>query len=61
MKILKALYTMKNGYDEVLFKEGELYEVSDEDNQRYWVMNEIGLETPIRIKKVENGEDFEEV
>ena len=51
MKV-KAMRTMKNAYDQVLFTEGKEYKVVDADSKRYWVLNELHMETPIRISRL---------
>lgn len=56
MKI-KVNETLKNSYAQTLFVAGKAYEVVEEDEKRYWVVNDCGWETPVR--KSEMGKHFE--
>ena len=58
MKV-KAKQTLKNAYDQVLFMAGKTYNVTDTDDKRLWVFNELHSETPIRKSKLDR--DFEVV
>ena len=53
MKTIKAAEMHKNAYDEVLFLAGKEYEVVDEDEKRYWVLNELHSETPVRKNQID--------
>ena len=43
-----AMRTLKNAFDQVLFEEGKEYKIADEDEKRYYVLNELDSETTIR-------------
>lgn len=58
---LRAKATFKNAYDQVLFLAGAEYEVVEFDGKRYWILNELHTETPVRVNKVEDRQDFETV
>ena len=46
--VVKAMRTLKNVFDQVLFNEGKEYKIVDEDSKRYYIQNELGSETCIR-------------
>ena len=43
-----AMQTFKNVLGQVLFAKGKEYKIADEDEKRYYVLNELNGESPIR-------------
>lgn len=50
---IKANENHKNAYNQVLFIKGKEYEIVDEDEKRYYVLNELHFETIVRKDAVD--------
>lgn len=59
MKELKAKNNLTNKLGQVLFETGKVYKIVDEDDERVYLLNEVGGETLVR--KYDLRQDFEEV
>ena len=51
-----AKSTLKNAYDQVLFRQGYKYYATGEDSKRIYLFNELHTETLVRKNKV--NDDF---
>lgn len=55
-----AKTTLKNAYDQVLFRQGCKYHATDEDSKRFVLLNELHSETSVRKSKVHDDFIVEE-
>ena len=51
MIIVRAMETLKNAYDQVLFIKGNKY-IADKSGSRYFIFNEMRVESPFTEKRL---------